>query len=66
MEYLVFIVTGGQLSVSTQKVEAVKEWPVPKTQREARSFIQFYNVYAEFIHHFNCLSAQLRSLLRKS
>jgi hypothetical protein len=39
MGYLGYIVSGGNLSVSTKRVEAVKEWPVPKSQHEARSFI---------------------------
>jgi hypothetical protein len=63
MEYLGFVVTGGKLSMSTQKVKAVKESPVPKTQRKARSFLQFCKFYAEFIHHISDLSMQLRSFM---
>jgi hypothetical protein len=31
MEYLGYIVSAGKISVSTKKVEAVEDWPVPKT-----------------------------------
>jgi hypothetical protein len=31
MEYLGCTVSGGHLSVSTKKVEAINEWPVPMT-----------------------------------
>jgi hypothetical protein len=41
MEYLGFIVSDGKISVSTKKFEAVADWPVPTTQKEVRSFVQF-------------------------
>jgi hypothetical protein len=65
VEYLCYIVTGGKLSVSTKNFKAVKEWPVPKTQREVRSFVQFCYFYATFIHRFCVLSAPLTDLLRR-
>eukprot|EP00961_Rhodomonas_salina_P113788 1530209-Rhodomonas_salina.1 len=34
MEYLGYTVSAGKISVSTKKVEAVADWPVPKTQKE--------------------------------
>jgi hypothetical protein len=38
---------------------------VPTTQEEVRSFVQFCNVYATFIHHFSNLTAPLKSQPRK-
>jgi hypothetical protein len=35
-------------------------------QKEARSFVQFCNFYAIFIHNFSDLTAPLADLLRKS
>jgi hypothetical protein len=66
MEYLGYTVSAGKISVSTKKVEAVADWPLPKTQKEVRSFVQFCNFYARFIHHFSDLRAPLTDLLRKS
>jgi hypothetical protein len=66
MQYLGYTISGGKLSVSTNKVEAVKEWPVPKTQREVYSFVHFFNSYAKLIHNFTDMSAPLTDLLRKS
>jgi hypothetical protein len=66
MEYLGYTVSVGKISVSTKKVEAVTDWPLPKTQKEVRSFVQFCNFYARFIHHFSDLTAPLTDLLRKS
>jgi hypothetical protein len=66
MEYLGYTLTVGTISVSTKKVEAVAYWPLPTTQKEVRSFVQFCNFYAIFIHHFRDLTAPLTDLLRKS
>jgi hypothetical protein len=39
MENLSYTVSGRKLSVSTKKVDAVEEWPVPRTPREVRRFV---------------------------
>jgi hypothetical protein len=66
MEYLGYTVSVGQISISTKKVEAVANWPVPTTQKEVRNFLQSCNFYAIFVHHFSYLAAPLTDLLRKS
>jgi hypothetical protein len=67
MEYLGYTVSFDKILVSTKEVEAIADWPVAMTQKEARSFIQFCNFYAEFIHHFiSNLTAPLTDLMRKS
>jgi hypothetical protein len=66
MEYFGYIVSDGKIFVSTKKVEAVADWPVPTTQEEDRSFVKFCNFYARFIHHFSDLTAPLTDLQRKS
>jgi hypothetical protein len=43
MEYLGYIVSAGEIPVSTKKIEAVANWLVSTTQKEVRSFVQFYN-----------------------
>jgi hypothetical protein len=66
MVYLGYNVSAGKISVSTKKVEAIADWPVPTTQKEVRSFVQFCKFYARFTHHFSDLTAPLTDLLRKS
>jgi hypothetical protein len=41
MEYHCYIDFDGKISLSTKKVKAVKEWTVPKMQREVRSLVEF-------------------------
>jgi hypothetical protein len=66
MGCLGYTVTAGKISVSTKNVEAVVDWPVPTTHKEVRSFVNFCNFYARFIHHYIDLTAPLADLLRKS
>jgi hypothetical protein len=66
MVYLAYIVSTGKISVSTKKVEAVGDLPVPTTQKEVRSFVQFCNFYAITFHHVSDLTAPQTDLLRKS
>jgi hypothetical protein len=66
MEFLGYTVSAGKILVSTKKIEAVAHWPLPTTQKEVGSFVQFCNFYARFIHHFSDITAPLTDLLRKS
>lgn len=66
MEYLGYTVSDGKLFVSESKVASVKDWPIPKTQSDVRSFVQFANFYSKFIHHFSDLTTPLTDLLRKA
>jgi hypothetical protein len=52
MEYLGYTVSAGKISVSTKKVEAAADWPVPKTQKEVRSFVQFRNYSCGKVRNF--------------
>ena len=64
--YLGFIIKDGTLSADPEKVAAVSEWPLPNTQSELRSFVQFCTYYHRFIHHFGDCSAILTDMLRKN
>ena len=64
--YLGFIIKDGTLSVDLEKVAAVNEWPLPNTQSELRSFVQFCTYYHRFIHNFGDCSAILTHMLRKN
>jgi hypothetical protein len=66
MEYLGYTISAWYISVSLEKVNAVADWPMPTTQKEVRSFVEFCNFCARFIHHFSYLTAPLTDLLRKS
>jgi hypothetical protein len=53
MEYFGYHVSACKILTSIKKVEAVTNWPVPTTQKEYRSFVQFCSFFAKLIHHFS-------------
>jgi hypothetical protein len=65
MECLGYTSSNGKISVSTKKVDAVADMPIPTTQEEVCSFVQFCNFYAEFVNHFSDLTAPLTDILMK-
>jgi hypothetical protein len=59
MEYLRYTVSARKIYVSTKKVEAVANMPMPTTHKEICSFVRFDNFYAKSIHHLSDLTAPL-------
>src|SRR5688572_30467227 len=48
------------------KIEAVKNWLVPRNLREVRGFLGFANFYRRFIQDFARISRPLNDLTKKS
>ena len=64
--YLGLIVGNGTVRPDPEKIKAVKDWPLPTTQKELKSFVQFCSYYGRFIHHFSDCSAPLTDMLKKN
>ena len=65
-EYLGVIAGNGFLRCSPAKLDAVRTWPTPKTQKDVKSFVQFCSFYRKFVHHFADCSAVLTDMCRKN
>ena len=65
-DYLDFVVGNGIVRTSPSKVATVKDWPLPETQKQVKSFVAFCSFYRKFIHHFADCPAPLTDLCRKS
>ena len=48
-----------------KEVSAVGNWPVPKTVKQVRSFVEFCNCYRRFNKHFAKIGQQLHELTKK-
>ncbi len=51
------------IAMDPGKIEAVKEWKVPKTVKELRSFLGFCSYYRKFIEGFSRIAGPLHDLV---
>ena len=65
LPFLGHVVGEDGVKADPQKVAAVKEWPVPKSVKEVRSFLGFCTYYRSFVRGFATIAAPLHRLTRK-
>lgn len=69
VDFLGFTVTatisGTTIEPMRSKVEAVTDWPKPRTQTQLRSFLGFSNTFRNFIDGFSGIAAPLFDLLKR-
>ena len=65
VEYLGYIVSGGELMMDPSKTEAITTWAVPTNLTTLRSFMGFTNFYRRFIHDYATLARPLNDLTKK-
>lgn len=64
VDYLGFIVGEGTLHVNPDKVRAVEEFPVPKSQKQLRRFLGMTGWYRRFIPNYSTIIFSLTELLK--
>jgi hypothetical protein len=64
IRYLGHIISGEALKPDPVKLDGVRQWPVPTTLKQLRSFLGFLNYYRRFISGFSELARPLNDLLR--
>ncbi|XP_075494750.1 uncharacterized protein LOC142532315 [Primulina tabacum] len=63
--FLGHIVSKEGILVDPSKIEAIKQWSIPKTVSEVRSFLGLTGYYRRFIADFSKIALPLMSLTRK-
>ena len=63
--YLGHVVGGGYVKPEINKLEAVENFPVPKTKKEVRSFLKLTGYYRRFIKEYASMVVPLTNLTRK-
>ncbi len=67
IKYLGFIVhtDGKGIEANLEKIEAIRDWKVPMSQKEVRRFLGFCNFYRIFIPNYSKLVGLLTALTSK-
>src|SRR6266581_5380283 len=53
MEYLGYVLSPARLTMSTEKVKAIQDWPEPHKVKDIQSFLGFASFYWHFIHKYS-------------
>ena len=64
--FLGSVVSENGLEVDPHKIDAIKNWPVPKNIHELRSFLGLTNFYRRFVDKFSQIASPLTFLLSKT
>jgi hypothetical protein len=64
VEFLGYIIDRDGISMDSERVRTIQEWPEPKTYREIQVFLGFCNFYRRFIRGYSELALPLTSLLK--
>ena len=63
LKYLGHIVSEKGIATDPTKIKAIRNWPVPKTVTDVRSFARFTNYYRKFIKDYAKVARLLNELI---
>ncbi|GBG82233.1 hypothetical protein CBR_g34517 [Chara braunii] len=63
--YLGHVLDGDGVKPEDSKIAAIRDWTMPRTLTELRSFLGLANYYRKFARNFSTIAAPLHRLLRK-
>ena len=66
VDFLGFLVSKNGVRCDPAKLQAIRDWPSPKTVRDVQSFLGFANWLRRFIKDFSKIASPLTALTRKS
>jgi hypothetical protein len=65
LEFVGFTVSADGLKPTPSKVQAVQDWPEPRSVKELRGFLGFCNFYRRFIGDYAAIAAPLTDLTKE-
>ena len=64
IKYLGYVIDSAGIHVDPEKVQILKEWPIPQNIHELRSFLGLANFYRRFILGFSHIAWPLNQLTK--
>ena len=64
VEFLGYIISEDGITISTEQVQVVKDWPTPKIVKNIQEFLGFANFYRRFIENFAKVTQPLIELTK--
>ena len=66
VEYLGYILSPAGLTMASDKIQTIQDWPEPRRVKDIQSFLDFANFYRRFIYNFSDITVPLTRLTRKN
>jgi hypothetical protein len=64
IKFLGHLVSAKGIRVNPEKVQAIVDWPAPKTVKDVRAFLGISGYYRKFIQSYSKVAAPLTELLK--
>ena len=65
VDFLGYRISTTGVSMDTRRVQAIQEWPAPKSFRDIQVFLRFINFYRGFISQYSAVVVSITDLLIK-
>ena len=66
MEFLGYVISTDGVSMDPRRVQAIRDWKLPKSYHDIQVFLGFCNFYRRFIPHYSMIACPLTDLLKGS
>jgi hypothetical protein len=65
LEFLGHLISAEGIATYLEKVQVIRDWPIPNNIKEVRSFLGMAGYYRRFVAHYGIISKSLINLLKK-